>query len=163
MTHSIQNQILSFGYNKDTFIAALVASAAAMLTATFGIAPWVMFIGWVAFFTNPTTFSNASKSAFCVSLGIILGAVAYTSIGLLAAHIGVAALAIVVFIVATFVVTLRIVPMINNIVAWFLGLIAFFAMHTEASLSAILSLIVTVNLGVLAGYSALKLQQKSNK
>ncbi|MFT2091736.1 DUF1097 domain-containing protein [Paraglaciecola sp. 2405UD69-4] len=160
MTRYIHNSILSLGYSKDTLIAAIVAALAAMLTVTFGVAPWVMFIGWIAFFTNPSSFSHGLKSALCVSLGVILGAVAHLCIGPLSSYIGSASLGLVVFVVAIIVITLRDVPVINNIVAWFLGLVTFFAIHVEASISVILQLVITVIFGTLAGFLASLLQQK---
>lgn len=163
MTNSVQNSLFTLGYNKDTAIAAIVASTAATSTATVGIAPWIMFVGWVAFFTNPTSLASALKGACCVSMGIVLGAIASSCIGLLSAQIGGAALALVVFVVAMLVVSLRAVPMVNNIAAWFLGLITFFALHGESNLSVILPLILTVNFGALAGYTAFKLQQSTRR
>ncbi|WP_269801027.1 hypothetical protein [Streptomyces jeddahensis] len=37
-----------------TTIAAVVAAAAAFNSSTLGLEPWVMFAGWVAWFTRPT-------------------------------------------------------------------------------------------------------------
>jgi hypothetical protein len=65
-----------------------------------------------------------------------------------------------VFVVATVVVSLRAAPMLNNILAYFLGLIAFFAAHMEPTLNTLLHLGSAGALGSIAGWVSMKLQQR---
>jgi hypothetical protein len=70
------------------------------------------------------------------------------------------AVALVVFIVATIVVSMRAVPTLDNIPAWFLGLIAFFASHVEPALGAIAELAGAGALGSAAGWISQRLQAR---
>lgn len=147
-------------YHIQTLIAAVVAAIAATISAYISVAPWIMFIGWVAYFTKPGSLNNILVSAACICLGILIGILAAKGIGVLAPSLGVGAFAVVVFVVASVVITVRSISYINNIPAWFLGMITYFAAHPEPSVLSISSLILTVIFGVFAGYFAHKMQIK---
>ncbi|MEP1553252.1 MAG: DUF1097 domain-containing protein [Paraglaciecola sp.] len=147
-------------YHVQTLIAAVVAAIAATISAYLSVAPWIMFIGWVVYFTKSGSLSNTLTSTVCACLGILIGMAAANSIGVLAPSLGVVAFAVVVFVVASIVITLRGISVINNIPAWFLGMITYFAAHPEPSVLSILSLILTVVFGVFAGYFAHQMQIK---
>lgn len=110
-----------------------------------------MFVGWVAFFTRPAFIFNALTSSFCVALGILLDEIVTTVNSVLLPVIGKAAFAAAVFAVVFIVVSLRGAPIIGNIVAWFLGLISFFAANPEPKAIEIISLIVPAFLGAFTG------------
>jgi uncharacterized membrane protein YgaE (UPF0421/DUF939 family) len=64
------------------------------------------------------------------------------------------AFGVVVFVVAMIVVTLRIAAPVNNIPAYFLGLITFFAAHVEPGLVAVSELLSVSSLGTFAAWLA---------
>lgn len=134
-----------------TTIAALGATIAAVISLQLGLAPWAMFIGWVAYFTRPTSWRVGLATGLCLWLGISLGALATLVLGMMAPVLGNAAFAVIVFAIASLVVSMRKMPAINNILAWFLGLIAFFAAHPEPSMIAVLELGGAASLGILTG------------
>ncbi|MCY1556352.1 hypothetical protein D9M68_930920 [compost metagenome] len=70
------------------------------------------------------------------------------------------ALPVVVFVVAMIVVSLRAAPLMNNILGYFLGLIAFFAAHLEPTLESFVHLASASSLGSVAAWISLKLQQR---
>ena len=129
----------------------LTAAAAAGLSATLALPVWAMFIGWVAFFTRGITARDGAVNAVCVALGLGFG---------MAAALGALALPLVVFAVAVVVVSLRAAPVLDNILCYFLGLIAFFASHQPPSLAAFAGLASAVVLGSLAAWTAHALQQR---
>ncbi len=143
-----------------TAIAAAIAAIAAFASAFLTLAPWAMFVGWVTFFTNPASFRQALFSAICLWLGIGLGAVATMALGALTPALGPYSLPLVVFIVASVVVSMRALPVIGNMLAWFLGLITFFASHSDPSLIAIGELSAAGTLGICAGWGAQALQKR---
>jgi threonine/homoserine efflux transporter RhtA len=110
-----------------TLIAATIAAVAATMSAGIGWPVWAMFVGWVAYFTGGHSASGALRSYICVAIGIALGTVAAISVGTLLPSIDYFAFGVVVFFVAILVVSLRSAPLLNNIPAYFLGLITFFA------------------------------------
>lgn len=157
---NVMAKVFSWYYTRDTLIAAFFASLAAVICAFFQIPPWVMFIGWVAYFTKPSSLVSMLITAFCVVLGIILGIFASKSVGLLMPKFGVLSFAIVVFIVAMSVVTLRSMPIVGQPTAWFLGLICYFAIHVEPSFSTLIPIVLMVYLGASSGLLVHKIQNK---
>lgn len=154
------NNIFSAQHTKGTLIATVVASLTALICAYFGMTTWYMFIGWVAYFMRPTSFVNMLSTGLCVSLGIILAVLAASGIGLLMPTLGILSFSVIVFIVAVIVLTLRSLPIIGNPLAWFLGLITYFAAHIEPSLYNLAPMIATIYLGALAGFVTYKIQIK---
>lgn len=148
-------------YHIDTLIAATVAAIAAATTAFFSVSPWIMFIGWVAYFTNPGSINSTIASTICVCLGVLLGIVAAMVTKSLIPQLGAAAFGIVVFVVAICIISLRKVKMIGNIPAWFLGMITYFAAHPEPSTGTIAPILAAIIFGAALGCFAHMLQIKS--
>lgn len=153
-----QSPVLWGKYIRDTLIAATVASAAAFTCYMLELPPWAMFVGWVAFFTQPISASSAISSGICIALGILMGMTAAIVNTLLQPVVGGIAFAVTVFSVAFVVVSLRGLPLVGNIIAWFLGLITFFAAHPGNALSGVIGLTIVTALGILAGYCCSYLQ-----
>jgi hypothetical protein len=139
-------------------IAAAIASTAAVTSLHLGMAPWAMFIGWVAYFTRPVSTRQGIYTWICVLGGLAFGAVATLALQSLVPIMGSLALFVVVFAVAIVVVSMRIVRVLDNIPAWFLGLIGFFASHAEPSMTAVFELAGATALGTAAGWVSQRLQ-----
>ena len=133
-----------------TSVAALGATFAALISLKLGLAPLALFIGWAAFLSRPTSWSDDLATGSCVWLGIALGAAATLIVSRLTPVLGTgAAFAVTVFATTCVVVSFRNVPAVNNILAWCLGLFAFIAAHEEPSFSATLELAATVSAGMM--------------
>ncbi len=143
-----------------TLTASVVAAVAATTSAGLGWPVWGMFIGWVAFFTGWHSAGKAASSFLCVVLGVGFGCVAAIGVGTLLPLVDYFAFGIVVFIIAIVVVSLRAVPRLNNIPAYFLGLIAFFAARAAPGLPALLELSAVSALGTLAAWVTHHLQAR---
>ncbi|MBR0870829.1 DUF1097 domain-containing protein [Bradyrhizobium tropiciagri] len=143
-----------------TLTAAVVASIAATASAGLGWPVWAMFVGWVAFFTGGHSARAALTSYLCVAAGIGFGVFAAMAVGSLLPLIDFFAFGVVVFVVAVVVVSLRAAPLLNNVAAYFLGLIAFFASHLAPGLAAFIELAVAGGLGTLAAWIAHQLSGK---
>ena len=143
-----------------TAVAAVVAASAAGASLALTLPVWAMFIGWVAFYTRGATGRDGLVTLGCVLLGVALGMGAAIAIGVLRPGLGFFALPAVVFGIAMIVISLRAVPVMNNLLCYFLGLIAYFASHLEPSLEALSTLGSAPALGVFAGWTTHALQRR---
>ncbi|MDF0733090.1 DUF1097 domain-containing protein [Pseudomonas entomophila] len=140
-------------YLAITLVAAVTAALASASALALGVPVWAMFIGWIAFFSRGLTTRSTLENLGCVWLGLTLGAVAASVIGLLAPTLGpLLAVPLVVFTVAVLVVGLRGLPVLNNLLGYFLGLVAWFAAHLEPSLESLAHLAGAGTLGSAAGW-----------
>lgn len=136
-----------------TLVAAVTAALASAAALAVQLPVWAMFIGWIAFFTRGLTTRSTLENLGCVWLGLIFGALAATNVGLLAPTFGtLLAIPLVVFVVALIVVSLRGLPVMNNLLCYFLGLVAWFAAHLEPSLESLAHMAGASTLGSLAGW-----------
>ncbi|MEQ9862946.1 DUF1097 domain-containing protein [Pectobacterium cacticida] len=157
MTTPSQNQHraghISPRYLTVTFIAAATASIAAGVSLALQLPIWAMFIGWIAFFSRGLDTRSAFENFGCVWLGLVIGALAATGIASLVPAMGLMiAMPAVVFVVALIVVSLRGLPPLNNLLGYFLGLVAWFAAHLEPSVAAVGQLAGASAIGSLAGW-----------
>ncbi|WP_428424263.1 DUF1097 domain-containing protein [Pararhizobium sp.] len=143
-----------------TLVAALIAAVAATTSASLGWPVWAMFIGWVAFFTRGHSARDAFYSYLCLVIGFTLGIGAALAVAALVPLIGPLAFGPVVFVVAMVVVSMRALAPVNNVPAYFLGLITFFAAHIEPGLLAVSELAAVSGLGSIAGWTTHRLQTK---
>lgn len=143
-----------------TLAAALTAAIAATTSASLGWPVWAMFMGWVAFFTRRHSARDAFHSYLCLAIGIAFGSGAALAVSALMPLIGHFAFGPVVFVVAIVVVSLRAAVPLNNVPAYFLGLITFFAAHVEPDVVAFCELAAVSGLGSFAAWIAHKLQTK---
>lgn len=139
-------------------IAAAIASTAAVTSLHLGLVPWAMFIGWVAYFTRPVSTRQGFYTWICVLSGLSFGAAATLALQRLMPMMGSLALFVVVFTVAIIVVSMRTVRVLDNTLAWFLGLIAIFASHAEPSVITIMELAGAAAIGTAAGWASQRLQ-----
>ncbi|OOG62675.1 hypothetical protein B0E45_30070 [Sinorhizobium sp. A49] len=145
-------------FNLLTLVAATTAALAAATSASIGWPVWAMFMGWVAFFTRGHTAREALTSYSCLAAGIAIGMAAALALGALMPTMGTLAFGPVVFVVAMIVVSLRAVAPVNNVPAYFLGLITFFAAHLEPGWLAFCELSGVAALGCAAAWLAHRLQ-----
>lgn len=159
MDNVTSNKQLPAAYLAFSAIAAATAAAASASSMALEVPVWAMFIGWVAFFTRGFTARDGAINLACVWLGAAMGIAAAVAIAAVGPTLGTMALPTVVFVVAIVVVSLRAAPVLNNILAIFLGLIAFFAAHMAPTSDTLLHLCLASALGSVAGWVSVKLQQ----
>lgn len=141
------------GYLTVTVAAAVTAALAAASALALSLPVWAMFIGWIAFFTRGLTTRSTLENLGCVWLGLGIGALSALASGALAPVLGVSlALPLVVFVVALVVVSLRGMPVLNNLPSYFLGLVTWFAAHLEPALESVAHLAGATTLGSIAAW-----------
>lgn len=156
----MNNQQRSRYFYRLSFTAALVAAIAAYFCALFDLPIWVMWVGWVATHTRGHTLTDSAISLFCLVVGVAIGMVTGLTHQFLLSGLSGFALPLAVFLAASVVISLRSLPHINNIPAYFLGMVCFFALHQEPSLSVFTILAGTATIGALASVCARFLQSK---
>jgi hypothetical protein len=152
------NKMLQF--NSITAVAAATAAMAAAVSMGVGLPVWAMFVGWVAFFSRGHSMRDGLINYGCVVAGIGFGTAAAVSITALSPLLGTLALPTMVFTIAMIVVSLRARPRMNNVLAYFLGLITFFAAHQEPSLDTAVRLSAAAAIGSIAAWASLKMQHR---
>ncbi|OAH15382.1 hypothetical protein STSP_12450 [Streptomyces jeddahensis] len=96
----------------------------------------------------------------CLWLGMVLAVVGHTIVEMTSPFAGVLALPLAVFVLASVAVGLRTTPVLNNMLAWFLGLVTFFAAEPEDVLTGLLTLVAASAMGALAGFVCQRLQHR---
>ena len=97
-----------------TVIAGVVAAAAAFLSQLAGLPAWAMFIGWVAWFTRPTSTRHGVCSIVSLWAGVLLAAAGAFLLSWLAPVAGAAALPLCVFVLALVALGLRATTVFGN-------------------------------------------------
>lgn len=143
-----------------TVIAAVVAALAAWSSEALALEVWVMFAGFTAWFTGPTSSRDGLYSMICLWLGMALGALSYAATGAMMPPLGALALPLVVLVVALVVVGLRTTIVVNNVLAWFLGIVTFFAAEVEISLQTVTELGCASAIGGFAGWACQALNRQ---
>lgn len=141
---------------------ATIATAAATLCALVLQVPvWAMFIGWIAFFTRGMTAKDGVINLLTVWIGIAIGIAAGQLTSVLTPLTGEATLSLVVFVVALVVLSLRYMPVVNNLLGLFLGLVSFFASHQPPNFETFFTLALAATVGIVAATSLRLMQLKT--
>ena len=143
----------------DTFKAILGISVAAAGAATISallidVPVWATFIGWIAFFTRPLSARDGAISLACLLIGLLIGIAAGVAGPALAPYLGDATITVLVLIATFLLLTLGLLPVINNVLAFFMGLVCYFASHLPPALDTFIELGMAMTLGVLGGLLA---------
>lgn len=161
MTHA---NVSSKTFLLVTVVAAITASAASAVSLALSVPVWAMFIGWIAFFTRGLNTRSSFENLGCVWAGLAIGCLASLATLALASSMGATtALPVVVFIVALFVVSMRGLPVLNNLLGYFLGLVSWFAAHLEPTMASVLHLGGAAAVGTFAGWVAHHVPQRINR
>ncbi|NYF19464.1 hypothetical protein HDC36_000901 [Xanthomonas sp. JAI131] len=145
---------------KITLGESVVATLAATVsTLVLEVPVWAMFVGWISYFTRGVNLRQGLINLTCVFVGLGLGIAAGAATQVLTPHLGSATLTAVVFAVSVLVLSLRHLPVFNNLLGFFLGLVAFFASHKPPSWSAFTELGLAAAVGAAAAGIAVVLQR----
>lgn len=149
------SQSMSMNQFKAILGESIVACLAATVCALLIDGPvWAMFIGWIAFFTRGITARDGAINLACVLIGLAIGIAAGVAGVALAPHLGAWSIAPLVLVVTLIVLSLQVLPLVNNVLASFLGLVSYFASQLPATLDTFVELSTASTLGVFAGLLA---------
>ena len=149
---------------KATLGEAVVASLAATLSALVLEVPvWAMFVGWISYFSRGVNLRQGVVNLACVLVGIGMGIAAGAAMHALTPLLGPFTLTAVVFAVAMVALSLRHMPVFNNLVGVFLGLVAYFASHQPPSWGVFAELGLAAAVGAGAACIASALHQHAHR
>ena len=122
---------------------------------------WAMFVGWISYFTRGVNLRDGLINLACVLTGVGIGLAAGAATHALTPELGPAALTAVVFGVAVVVLSLRHIPVFNNLLGFFLGVVAYFASEQAPSWIAFTELGLAAAVGTGAAWIAVVLQRRA--
>ncbi len=135
----------------ESVLACLIASCCALLIE---VPVWAMFIGWITFFTGGHTAREGAISWGCVLGGLTIGTLAGLASEHMASCLGTLTVIPVALGVTLLVLSLKGLPVFNNVLGYFLGTVCYFASRLPPSLSTWTDLAIALSLGVVGGYLA---------
>lgn len=140
---------------------SIVASSVATISVlVFDLPIWAMFIGWISFFTRGLNLKQGTINLACVLIGVTLGIAAAHAMAALTPLLGSYAISAVVFAITGVALSLVKAPVFNNLLGFFLGLVAYFASHEPPSMATFGMLALSATLGTAAAYLAHALQRR---
>ncbi|WP_368640254.1 DUF1097 domain-containing protein [Castellaniella ginsengisoli] len=140
--------------------SVIASSAATLSVMAFEVPVWAMFVGWISFFTRGLNLRHGTINLACVLIGVILGTGAAHAMAALTPLLGGYAICVVVFAITVTALSLARAPVFNNLLGFFLGLVAYFASHQPPSFAAFGMLALAATLGSTAACLAHALQKR---
>jgi hypothetical protein len=145
---------------KVVFGESLIASSAATLSVmALEVPVWAMFVGWISFFTRGLNLKQGAINLACVLVGVALGIAAAYAMSVLTPLLGAYAITAVVLAITVVALSLAKMPVFNNLLGFFLGLVMYFASHEPPSAAAFGMLSMAAMVGTVAAFLAHSLQQ----
>ncbi|WP_282080626.1 DUF1097 domain-containing protein [Aquimarina algiphila] len=136
-----------------TFLTALVmglcGALAVFISFSMGWTTWVMFLAWVSYYLFGKSIKIYTPSFLQIILGIVMGVLIQSLASLLSPVLGVLGFPLIVFVLIGSLAYISKIKELNNIPAWFLGLIIFFGVHPELQIIPVLRLLVPTIAGVV--------------
>ncbi|MCB4807186.1 DUF1097 domain-containing protein [Tamlana sp. 62-3] len=132
----------------SAIIMGVCGALATYLAFSFNLPSWVLFLAWVSYYLFGKSFKSALLTLVPISAGIIMGTLILSFGGLLGSYLGKMGFPMAVFIFISTLTYLSKIKYLNNIPAWFMGLIIFFGVHPHVQVISILSLFLPILLGL---------------
>lgn len=130
-----------------SLIMGLFGAIAVTTSSHFSWPTWVMFIAWVSYYLFGKSLKTAKMSFIQILCGILMGIAMQTTAGFLAGTLGSLSFPVTVFFFIGALAYITKIKNLNNIPAWFIGLIVFFGVHPQIDLLPILSLLPPIVAG----------------
>lgn len=108
-----------------------------------------MFLAWVSYYLFGKSIKVYSPSFLQIILGMVMGVLIQSLASLLVSAMGALGFPLTVFVLIGSLAYLAKIKGLNNIPAWFLGLIIFFGVHPELQIIPVLGLLVPMIAGVV--------------
>ncbi|NYT84306.1 DUF1097 domain-containing protein [Pollutimonas harenae] len=139
--------------------SVIASSAATLSVVAFEVPVWAMFVGWISYFTRGLNLKQGVINLTCVFIGVTLGIAATHVVVALTPMLGGYAISAVVFAITVLALSLAKAPVFNNLLGFFLGLVAYFASHQPPSITTFGMLALAATLGATAAFLAHALQK----
>jgi hypothetical protein len=110
---------------------------------------WVMFIAWVSFYIFGKTWQTAAKAFLQIVLGMLMAVLIQLTAGLLTPLIGAVSFQLAVFLFIGSLAYVAQSKSLNNLPAWFFGLIILFGAHPPMEPAPVALLLIPVTAGFI--------------
>ncbi|NRR93359.1 DUF1097 domain-containing protein [Winogradskyella undariae] len=138
------------------FLTAITMGAlgalAVFISFSFHWPTWILFIAWLSYYIFGKSLKSALYTLTPITSGIFMGISIQILGGFLSKYLGAIGFPIAVFIFITSLTYLAKIKLLNNIPAWFIGLIIFFGIHPAIEFKPILSLFIPIIVGFLFAF-----------
>lgn len=114
---------------------------------------WVMFVAWVSFYIFGRTWQASMRAFLQITLGMIMAVLIQLTAGLLTELVGPLGFPLAVFFFIGSLAYFARSKSLNNIPAWFLGLIIFFGVHPEPEPLSIAQLLIPISAGFIFAWA----------
>lgn len=121
---------------------------------------WVMFVAWVSFYIFGKTVQTSLKAFLHIALGMLMAVLIQLTAALLTGWIGPFGFQLSVFLYIGSLAYFAKTKSLNNIPAWFLGLIILFGVHPEMELLAVSRLFIPIVAGFVFAWANNKVVEK---
>ena len=108
---------------------------------------WVMFIAWVSFYLFGKTIQTSLKAFLQIALGMVMAVLIQLTAGVLTQFLGPVGFSIAVFLYIGSLAYFARIRNLNNIPAWFLGLIILFGVHPKLEIGEVSQLLIPITAG----------------
>lgn len=125
----------------------LFGAIAVTVSFAFQWPTWVMFVAWVSFYIFGKTVQSSLGAFIQIALGMFLAVLIRLSAGVFSGLIGPPGFPLAVFICIGSLAYFARIKSLNNIPAWFLGLIILFGVHPEPGPVKIFQLFIPIVAG----------------
>lgn len=144
----------------QALVVGMIAALAVIISSIFNLAAWALFLAWVGYFVLGPTVRTACFSWIHILIGIIIGTGLIICNSVLVPYLGQWALALLVFVIATSLTFMEPAKPLNNIPAYYFGMIMLFASGSSPNLSAIISLMIPITIGLCLGWLTVTVREK---
>lgn len=137
------------------FVSLIMGAFGAIAVATSSFLSWptwVMFIAWVSYYVFGRSLKTTKVSFIQIICGILMGISMQVTAGFLTGILGNLGFPAAVFLFIGSLTYITKIKILNNIPAWFIGLIIFFGIHPQIAPLAILALLPPIVAGFTFAY-----------
>jgi len=133
-------------------IMGFCGALATLISFSFQLPSWVLFLAWVSYYLFGKSLKSALYALIPITCGIIMGITIKLFGGGLNQYLGNLGFPLAVFILITSLTYLSKIKWLQNIPAWFIGLIIFFGVHPNIELKPIIIIFTSITLGFVFAF-----------
>lgn len=134
-------------------ILGLFGAIAVFVSSSLNWPTWIIFLAWVSYYLFGKSIKTSLPILLQMVLGIIMGLLIQVTGYYFANNLGIIGFPLAVFFFIGSLAFISKVKLLNNIPAWFLGLIVFFGIHPKMELIPLLSLSIPLMAGFIFAWS----------
>ncbi|MUU78937.1 DUF1097 domain-containing protein [Winogradskyella endarachnes] len=125
---------------------------ATLISFSFHLPSWVLFLTWVSYYLFGKSVKSALQTLLPLTCGILMGITIKLFGSSLSIYLGNFGFPIAVFILITSLSYLSKIKRLENIPAWFIGLIIFFGVHPKIEIKPMIIIFIAISLGFVFAY-----------